>query len=100
MKAHLQVHVMENPAYDILLGRPFEVLTRASSQNDQGGGCTLTITDPNTFKKSTMVTWARGAYKPPGVEQVLDAEGPSSSDPACGENGSSRGEGFQISSRS
>jgi hypothetical protein len=74
MSAHLQVHIMESPAYDILLGRPFEVLTKMVSPNQPDGECTITITDPNSGRKSSMVTWARGTYMPPTVEEVPDED--------------------------
>lgn len=76
VRAHLQVHIFENPAYEILLGRPFEVLTKSATMNDGNGGCTLTITDPNTQARSTLVTHARGTYKIPTVEEVPDEDLP------------------------
>ncbi len=30
--AYLQVHILKNPAYKVLLGRPFEVLTQMTSE--------------------------------------------------------------------
>jgi hypothetical protein len=74
VRAHLQVHIFDKLAYDVLLGRPFDVLTRSSSSNNGSGGCTLTIMDPNTQKRSTMVTHVRGSYKVPTVEEVPDED--------------------------
>jgi hypothetical protein len=34
---YLQVHVIETTAYDILLGRPFDILTRLNIQNFSSG---------------------------------------------------------------
>ncbi|KAE9388101.1 hypothetical protein BT96DRAFT_793355, partial [Gymnopus androsaceus JB14] len=31
--AFLQVHIINSPAYDVLLGRPFEILTQAHIKN-------------------------------------------------------------------
>jgi hypothetical protein len=56
---YLQVHVIRSPSYDILLGRPFNVLTESFANEDQ----TITITDPNTQKRCTIPTFARGTYK-------------------------------------
>jgi hypothetical protein len=94
VRAHLQVHIFEKPAYDVLLGRPFEVLTRSSSSNDGSGGCTLTITDPNTRKTSTMVTYARGSYKVPTVEEVPDEDLLKPSRNLGSENERPNGQGF------
>jgi len=47
IELQLQVHVIEDPAYDILLGRPFDVLTESSIKNYRNEDQTITITDPN-----------------------------------------------------
>ncbi|KAE9389486.1 hypothetical protein BT96DRAFT_834828 [Gymnopus androsaceus JB14] len=52
----LQVHIIESPAYDVLLGRPFEVLTQARVQNFLSGDQHYTLTDPNTNKVVTIPT--------------------------------------------
>lgn len=57
---YLQVHVMSNPAYRVLLGRPFEVLTEQVTQNFRDGTQLITIADPNSDRKSTMTTYDRG----------------------------------------
>ena len=56
----LQMHVVDNAAYDILLGRPFEVLTMCKAENGPDGSHEITITCPNTSKKVTIPTYARG----------------------------------------
>jgi hypothetical protein len=58
---YLQVHVIDQPAYDILLGRPFEVLTESNIQNKKDGSQTITLTDPNSKKRVTIPTSVRGA---------------------------------------
>ena len=59
----MQVHIISNPAYSILLGRPFDALTESDIQNDKNGGQTVTITDPGTKKRLVLPTYERG--KPP-----------------------------------
>lgn len=57
---YMQVHIIPNPAYDILLGRPFEVLTECVTRNYKNEDQTITITDPNTGQCSTIPTFPRG----------------------------------------
>jgi hypothetical protein len=59
---YLQVHVIRSPSYDILLGRPFDVLTASVIRNYADENQTITITDPNTDQKCTIPTFARGTY--------------------------------------
>jgi hypothetical protein len=58
---YLQVHVVRNPAYDILLGRPFDILTESIVRNFADENQTITIRDPNTGKVSTVPTIPRGS---------------------------------------
>lgn len=62
---YLQVHVVNEPAYRVLLGRPFDSLTESVVQNDRDGGQVITITDPNTGRRTTLPTFMRG--KPPDI---------------------------------
>lgn len=57
---YLQVHIVSNAPYKILLGRPFDSLTESVVSNDKDGGQMLTITDPNTGKHIVLPTFARG----------------------------------------
>ena len=57
---YMQVHVMKNPAYDLLLGRPFDTLTESVVKTEKDGTQTITIHDPNTLKRAVVVTYARG----------------------------------------
>jgi hypothetical protein len=59
---YLQVHVIRSPSYEILLGRPFDVLTESVIRNFTNEDQTITITDPNTGKKCTIPTFARGTH--------------------------------------
>jgi hypothetical protein len=53
---YLQVHVLRAPAYDILLGRPFDVLTQSVVRNFANETQTVTILDLNTKHKATVPT--------------------------------------------
>ncbi|KAJ3792685.1 hypothetical protein GGU11DRAFT_857080 [Lentinula aff. detonsa] len=55
----LQVHVIPSPAYDVLLGRPFEILTQAIFHNFLSGEQHLTLTDPNNNRMVTIPTVKR-----------------------------------------
>ena len=59
---YLQVHIIRSPSYDVLLGRPFDVLTESVIRNFANEEQTITITDPNSQKQCTIPTFARGTY--------------------------------------
>ncbi|KAF8867438.1 hypothetical protein BD779DRAFT_1607161, partial [Infundibulicybe gibba] len=48
IKLYVQIHVIRNPAYDLLLGRPFDVLTRSVVKNFSNEEQTITIQEPDT----------------------------------------------------
>ena len=60
---YLQIHVLRAPAYDILLGRPFDVLTQSVVRNYANENQTVTIKDPNTGRKATVPTIPRGSFR-------------------------------------
>ncbi|THU82082.1 hypothetical protein K435DRAFT_586140, partial [Dendrothele bispora CBS 962.96] len=60
MTVYLQVHVIENPAYDILLGRPFDAVTRCVAHNGRDGSQTLTLHCPNSDRTIVVPTSERG----------------------------------------
>lgn len=60
---YLQVHVIRNPAYDVLLGRPFDTLTKSQVHNTTDGGQIVTITDPNTGRRCTLPTHPKSKAK-------------------------------------
>jgi Periplasmic protein TonB, links inner and outer membranes len=67
---YLQVHVIRKPAYDILLGRPFDVLTQSVVHNYANENQTITIHDPNSSHVYTIPTFARTRPKyklPPSI---------------------------------
>lgn len=57
---YVQIHVIRNPAYDILLGRPFDVLTESVVRNFPNEDQTITIRDPNSGLVATIPTVPRG----------------------------------------
>ena len=57
---YLQVHVIENAAYKVLLGRPFDIVTESVVKNAKDGSQSLTLTDPNTGERCVMHTHERG----------------------------------------
>lgn len=62
LTVYLQVHIMKNPAYKVLLGRPFDLLTESVISTSKDGSQVITLTDPVTGARSTIPTFERGAY--------------------------------------
>jgi len=62
---YLQIHIMSNPAYKVLMGRPFDIVTESLVKNEKDGSQTLTLTDPNTGERCVVPTYERG--KPPEI---------------------------------
>ena len=60
MTLYIQIHIIRSPAYDILLGRPFDVLTESVVRNFANEDQTITIFDPNSGRRATVPTSARG----------------------------------------
>jgi hypothetical protein len=66
---YLQVHILRNPAYDVLLGRPFDTLTESVVKNYRNEETSVTITCPNSKRQATIPTRPRGSkrrYERPG----------------------------------
>lgn len=57
---YVQIHIIRSPAYDILLGRPFDTLTESVVRNYANEEQTITIFDPNTGRRATVPTSPRG----------------------------------------
>lgn len=68
---YLQVHVIKNPAYKVLLGRPFEVLAASTIENGSDGSQTITLTDPNSKLRCVIPTFERGTVRT--LKKVRDA---------------------------
>jgi hypothetical protein len=58
---YMQAHVIDSNAYEVLLGRPFDVLTESVVRNFANEDQTITIHDPNSGQKVTIPTLARGS---------------------------------------
>ena len=56
---YLQVHIVQSPAYNVLLGWPFNILTESIIHNLSNKDQTITIKDPNTGQKITIPTLPR-----------------------------------------
>jgi hypothetical protein len=56
---YLQVQVIENAPYEMLLGRPFLTLTQAQTHHYSNGDSHITLIDPNTNETITIPTMTR-----------------------------------------
>ncbi|RPD59382.1 hypothetical protein L227DRAFT_586614 [Lentinus tigrinus ALCF2SS1-6] len=56
---YLQFHVIRSPAYDVLLGRPFDILTSSIVQTNSDGSQTIILHDPNSDIETTIPTHRR-----------------------------------------
>ena len=56
---YLQVHVIQMPAYNVLLGQPFDTLTENVIHNFSNQDQTITIQDPNSRKRVTIPTFSK-----------------------------------------
>jgi len=61
---YLQVQVVENAPYELLLGRPFFTLTQAVTRHFTNGDSHITLVDPNTGAVITFPTRPRNREKP------------------------------------
>ena len=68
----LQIHVVRSPAYDILLGCPFDVLTESTVKNYQNEHQTITMRDPNTGNQATVATVSRGPPRYGSYDRTRD----------------------------
>ena len=57
---YLQVHIIRDPAYDVLLGRPFDVLTSSTVYNNTDGSQVIKIKDPNSLRSAMVPTFPCG----------------------------------------
>lgn len=57
---YLQLHVVERAPFQILLGRPFDVLTESKVQNFKDGDQWVTVSCPNKGIQSVIPTYMRG----------------------------------------
>ena len=59
----LQVHIIDKLAYNILLGRPFNILTESTIRNFRNEDQMVTITDPND--RHCVATMQTHPHAPP-----------------------------------
>ena len=64
----LQIHIINKPAYKILLGRPFDPLTESEVKNKRDGAQTITLHDPASQNKVVLPTYPRG--QPPKSQKT------------------------------
>jgi hypothetical protein len=57
---YVQIHIIRNPAYNILLGRPFDVLMESVIRNYANEDQMIMILDPNLGRRVTVPTLPRG----------------------------------------
>ncbi|KAI0633139.1 hypothetical protein C8Q77DRAFT_1058885 [Trametes polyzona] len=70
---YLQFHVIRSPAYDVLLGRPFDVLTESVVQTFGDGTQTITLHDPNSDIVTKVPTLPR---RPPEFARLPRTRAP------------------------
>lgn len=57
---YVQLHILKDPAYEVLLGRPFELVSEISLRSTADGNVVATIEEPATGRKLTCPTYRRG----------------------------------------
>ena len=62
---YLQMHVMRDAAYGVLLGRPFDNLASTIVEQSPDGIHRLTIRCPNSRRVAVVPTYNRGEGRPP-----------------------------------
>ena len=70
---YLQVHIIRDPAYQVLLGRLFDAITESNIQNLADGGQMIMLRDPNSGVASTLTTFEHGK---PKYKQVTEVPAP------------------------
>ena len=71
----LQMYVLRNAPYNILLGRPFEALLHATIENIDSDTQFITVNCPNTGTVRKIPTHPRGRTPPPSPAQVKGFRG-------------------------
>ena len=68
---YVQFHIVRNPAYDILLGQPFDILVESIVQNYSNGDQTIMIHDLSSRRIVTVPTFPCGTH-PQTARPALD----------------------------
>ena len=58
--AYVQLHIVRDAAYKLLLGRPFLSIMSAQSSNRPDGSHTMTFTDPNSGRRVVVPSFPWG----------------------------------------
>ena len=59
---YVQFHVVRNPAYDVLLGRPFDILVKSIVRNYSNEDQMIMIHNPNSGRIVTVPTFPCGTH--------------------------------------
>ena len=59
---YVQFHIIRNPVYDILLGRPFDILVESIVQNYSNEDQMITIHDLNSGRIAMVPTFLCGTH--------------------------------------
>ena len=59
---YIQFHIVQNLAYDVLLGRPFDILVKSIVRNYSNEDQMITIHDPNSGRIATVPTFPCGTH--------------------------------------
>jgi hypothetical protein len=65
-RVYAQLHVVEAAPYELLLGRPFDMIMEALVKSKKNGDVDITLTDPYSGRQLTLPTYPRG--------HILDTE--------------------------
>jgi len=60
---YLQIHIIRDPAYNILMGQPFDVLTKSIVRNYTNKDQTIMIHNPNLGEVTTIPTLSSSSCK-------------------------------------
>ena len=66
----LQLFVIREASYDVLLGRPFEVLMKTITENLGPNTQFITVCCPNTGEVARLPTFARSEHKALSLSQI------------------------------
>jgi hypothetical protein len=80
---YLQIHVIEHCPYEVLVGRPFDVLCETTIRNTKEGYQSITLKDPNSLERCTIWTYPRGQrprIEPSPRETLVPIGAPDSKD--------------------
>jgi hypothetical protein len=74
MTIYLQVHVLDSPAYRVLLGRPFDVITKSEVKTEADDRQTIVLTNPSNGERLVLPTYCRGRMPREKNENRVNAD--------------------------